>query len=691
MEVSGKKRKAITRSYPGRSIDEIAREQGLSPRVVKKVLREAGKLEPFPAGKIAAAVFMAATVAALAAAGYHLATRPYYSRLASRKADMNALLVTIDTCRADHLGAYGYKKGATPNLDRLAQEGVVFENAFALQPITLPSHSTIMTGMHPAAHGVLDNGLFKLPPGARTIAEIERDKGRQTGAVVASFVLNSRFGLDRGFDTYDDDLVEKINSSSSSFDEILASAVSDRALEWIGGRKSSRWFLWLHYFDPHAPYNPPARHERPGMSSYDGEIAFVDAELGRVLSFLEESGLRDNTLVMVVGDHGEGLGEHGEETHGYFLYDSTTRVPMILSMPGSIPAGLRIKERVTLMDAAPTIADATGTGEGESFQGRSLLPLVFGREDGPERGSIISMTHLPWYQHGWSPSYSIRKDDVKYIMSPRPELYDQGKDPAETNDLIEGEKGLAEAMKRELKKELIELGEEKLGDGRLALDEEAREKLAALGYISTAGVKRDDETEDAPDVKDMIKVLSLMKDAWTYKSKGDFVSATRAMERVVAMDPGNRRALLEMGRWKTDLKDYGGAEKALRDLIALDPEYSDAYYELGRALANAGGLEEAESIIKAQLDQDPLFAKSQNLMGFILFQQKRYGESVPYFEEAIRLYPTFNEAMANLAASHASMGNYKAALKYYDMALKIRPDSERYKSLRDMAAKDAAR
>ncbi|MCH2107144.1 MAG: sulfatase, partial [Planctomycetes bacterium] len=284
----------------------------------------------------------------------------------------NLLLVTFDTTRADRIGCYGYEGASTPVLDALARDGALFEHCIAPAPITLPSHSTLLTGLQPYSHGARNNGTHKMGSDVPSIAQMLKEEGFATGAVISAFVLDSRFGLDSGFDSYDDDLSSGSGQGNFGFAETIAVDTSSRALDWLERRGDERWFLWIHYFDPHADYNPPEPYRsRFKDEPYDGEIAYTDAMFGDVIEHLRSKGELEKTLVVVTSDHGEALGEHGETTHGLFIYDATTHVPLIMSHP-RLPGGERIDEVVGLVDIAPTALDLLGVGYGSDFEGRSL-------------------------------------------------------------------------------------------------------------------------------------------------------------------------------------------------------------------------------------------------------------------------------------------------------------------------------
>jgi len=675
MSLSNKKRKAILRGWPEKGARELAAELGLSEREVKAVLREEGKLGGPSLTRPALCALAAVLLCAIAWAGYRALTRPGPAKLAAARGGLNVLFVTIDTCRADHLGSYGRDQARTPVLDGLAKSGVLFENAFALQPLTLPSHSTIFTGAHPARHGVEDNGLFILPARAETLAETLSKEGFATGAVISAFVLHRQFGLDQGFSHYDDALSSGRRGTSVGFDEMPAGRVSDRAIEWLGTNRDRRFFLWLHYFDPHADYNPPPGFKAEGMSAYDGEIAYVDHELGRVMAALQNSGLVEKTLVIVTSDHGESLGEHGEPTHGEFLYDSAMHVPMIFSLPGVLPAGVRADEQVCLMDLAPTVLEVLGIEPREGMQGRSLVPLFY-RKDIADQ-PVVMETMAPWHEYRWSPSFAIRKDGWKYIRAPRPELYDLSKDPGELDNIIEDNRGRAEAMSRELTRLRSAFSEHALDRESGGMSEESRERLASLGYLfSGSGAGK--PGPEAPDVKDMIGLLRMMKQAQTFHENGRTREALELMEKVLAKSPDSARALNKAGVWYAQAGDQALAEKRLERLVRTAPDFVEGRQNLAQLYADTGRLHQAEIMAGTLMQENPRSAKAHNLMGFILFRQKDYRRAVEKFKQAVELYPAFHEAWANMGAAHYHAGELESARGCFARAYEIMPGNERY-------------
>ena len=415
----------------------------------------------------------------------------------------NVLLVTFDTTRADHIGAYGHAGASTPTVDALAAEGVLFSNAVSAVPITLPSHATILTGRYPMAHGVRDNGIFVLADEELTLAEILAAEGYDTAAAIGGFPLVERFGTGQGFDLYDDRLATSNDpllggrdggrgGAGFFFEERRAARVNEAVLPWLAARGSAPFFLWVHYYDPHRPFDPPPPYDELfAFAPYDGEIAYADESLGNLLDALRSHGRLDRTLVVVTADHGEGLGEHREETHSYLVYNTTQHVPLVVRPPGGSPGGGKtVDERVGSVDVLPTILDLLGVAIPAGVQGRSLA-FHFGDLPGvePRRGSSVkphyAETLSPRLTNRWGELRALFDQEWKYIHGPRRELYDLAADPRERDNLVASRPEVAARMEEGLASFLDSRSE---GATRAVaeVDPEVRWRLMALGYL-TAG------------------------------------------------------------------------------------------------------------------------------------------------------------------------------------------------------------
>ena len=368
-----------------------------------------------------------------AAAGLLLASCSRPSPAPAPPPDPSVLLVTLDTTRADRIGAFGGAAVPTPSLDAIAREGVRFDEATSQVPLTLPSHATILTGRYPASHGVRHNGAYRLRDSETTLAERFRDAGFETAAFVGAFVLNRQYGTSQGFGTYDDVDVDRYQGGRDVQFEAQRTAddVNARVLDWLDRRKPGRFFAWVHYYDPHLPYAPPESDARTLRGSgYDREISYLDACFGDLVRALRGRGLLDTTIVAVAGDHGESLGEHREVSHGVFLYEGALRVPMMIRAPGRVPVGSVVHGPAGLVDLAPTLLELAGMKPTPGTEGRSLLPRILGRDDGRD-APVFAETYMPRIEFGWSELHMVRDERFKYILAPRPELYDLKDDPKE--------------------------------------------------------------------------------------------------------------------------------------------------------------------------------------------------------------------------------------------------------------------
>lgn len=417
----------------------------------------------------------------------------------------NVLILTLDTTRADRLGAYGFASADTPNIDRMAREGVLFEQAESAAPLTLPAHSSLFTGRFPFQHGVRDNGAV-LDPAELTLAQVLQARGFRTAAFAASYVLDARWGLARGFDVYDgpfdprlrDDL--HLDGLRRPADEVV-----DYALAWLDTASRSRFFGWLHFYDAHMPYDRPKGGANQA-DGYQGAIAFMDSQVGRVLGFLEARHLLERTLVVIVGDHGESLGEHGERTHGLFVYEGVTRVPLIIRAPSSRMRGRRVSGVVRSVDVMPTMLDLLGIPIPLPVAGATLVDRMTG-STGKDELETYSETMYPRYHFGWSELRAVRAGGFKLIAAPRPELYDLDADPAEAHNLYQSRPAVGAALAGRLRAR--ESGEPGRAARNQMIDPNAAARLAALGYVAGSTEGREPRALLA-DPKDKIDLYQLI-------------------------------------------------------------------------------------------------------------------------------------------------------------------------------------
>jgi arylsulfatase A-like enzyme/Tfp pilus assembly protein PilF len=547
---------------------------------------------------------------------------------------LNVLLITLDTTRWDRLGAYGDASAATPHLDRLASQGALFEQTIAAAPLTLPAHSTIFTGLLPPRHGVRDNGGYVLDPKHRTLASMLKATGRATGAFVGAFVLDAKFGLDVGFDTYYDkfDLSRRRTVSLGSISR-KAEEVVENAMPWLDEHAAEPFFAWLHFYDAHSPYEPPEPYlsrfrDRP----YAGEIAYVDSQVGRLLQWLDTRQISNRTIVMVIGDHGESLNEHGEGTHGLFIYESTTRVPFIVRTPYQLSSGQRIRSVVRSEDVMPTILDLVGERLPDGIQGRSLVPLLAGSATDLNLDAYSESLYARNH-YGWSELRALRSGRFKYIATTRPELYDLEHDPREQRNLFEERRTLADRMSQELDRLAAE--SDGKASGPSTVDPETRERLAALGYIGSFTATARTTGEALPDPKDKIDIFNLMTSAHESKDAEETDAAIARLQNVLEQDPNILDAWVMLGNEYSRKRDYHKALEQYKRALAINPEYDLATINLAHAYRALGDYHAALVGYERYLERDPKNALVRYQMGELYMDLGQYDRAETAFRQAL--------------------------------------------------------
>jgi len=495
--------------------------------------------------------------------------------------EASIVLISIDTLRADHLPLYGYAHGSTPAIDALGREGIVFDGVYSHCPLTLPAHASMLTGLTPPHHGVHDNAGFTLKPGARTLAARFHDSGRATGAAVSAFVLRSATGIAQGFDRYDDEIVQDPSLEDMGNQQRDGAKSVASLLGWIEAQGDRRFFAFLHLYEPHTPYTPPSPYkERFADSPYDGEIAYADELVGRLLAPLRAKGALDHTLVALTADHGEGLGEHGEQEHGFFLYRETVRVPLVLRLPGASQAGRRVSATAAQVDLAATLLDLVGL-PATGMDGASLRPAIAG---GPGPGRpVYSETFFPRYHFGWSQLLSTTESRFRYIRAPRPELFDDAMDPGETRNLSAEHAAAVQAMNAWLDTQ-VRVGEV-AGPEKVA--PETLEKLQALGYVGGEG-PAGEAAGPLADPKDKIAVFEAYKRALALRREGNDAELVKALRAVVRDSPGVLDAWQAMGLALARLNRVPEAVQALETALQLDPSRGAVHLALARVYEVTG-------------------------------------------------------------------------------------------------------
>lgn len=628
----------------------------------------------------------------------------------------NLLLVTIDTLRVDRLGCYGSEAGLTPTLDRLAREGVLFERAFAHAPLTLPSHTSIFTGQYPLRHGVHDNGTFRVRDSQTTLATTLKSASYRTAAFVGSFVLDARFGLGRGFDLYDDYYGEKRAFQHFDLVERPAEAVLAPAGRWIGeAAPGSPWFVWVHLWDPHTPYNAPGTvpAASPG-DRYDLEVAYVDRTLGAFLEQLDAAGKLNRTLVVVTGDHGESLGDHGEKTHGTFAYNSTLRIPWLMWARDTLRPSV-FPELVRQVDLLPTVLDLLGlpaSAAAEGADGQSLRPFLAGERKYQAPSSYFEAlnTHLT---RNWAPLRGVMEEGHKLIDLPIPELYDLESDPRERQNLHQREAVTA----RKLRETLSELTQGREVLSPRAPDRKTLERLRSLGYVTAPASNRTSAHGADSDPKRLIEVSNLYDEAVERFGDGDVEGALRVLRELVAKQPDSSQAHQELayvlyqsrqlpeaigvlegalrngvqdasllgllGAYLLEAGDARRVVELLEDVVRRDPAYAEAHNYLGIAYSRLGRFEDATREYQLLLELDPSSASAHNNLGSLALTRGDVGAAIKHFESALAFDPDHASTHNGLGVAHARNGNFEEAIESWRRAVEL--DSRQYDALYNLA------
>jgi arylsulfatase A-like enzyme/Flp pilus assembly protein TadD len=582
------------------------------------------------------------------------------------KGPLNVLLITLDTTRADHLGAYGYAKGRTPVMDALAAEGIRFAHAQSPVPLTLPAHASIMTGAYPTFHGLRNNGSYFLPPQAETLAEILKSRGYRTAAFVSSFILDSRFGLDQGFETYNDQLDTggdmKDLQSERPAGEVVAAFDS-----WLTSAGAGPpFFCWLHFYDPHLPYEPPEPFKSdPALEPYDGEIANVDLNLGRVFERLRSLGLYDSTLIVLAGDHGEGFGEHGEFGHGIFCYQETLAVPLLMRIPGRRPKLTVVDDTVDLVDILPTTLAAVGAQAPPFVQGISLLPLISGQR-GPERELYFESLYAQ-EDMGGAPLTGLLAGGRKYIDLPRAECYDLKTDPAEKSNLLSSEPAAADGLKARLKEWLAKSLQQNVDTAR-SMSAEERRRLESLGYASPSAVRP--AGGSLPDPKDLIAGWTENLTGKSLLDTGDLGRAELHLLRAIELTPAFFNPYVHLSRLRFSRGDIDGGLAVLKQGVERNPANAAIKIEYARGLGEADRPEEALAVLR-QAEGQIVYGQRETIdvmFGATLSRMGRFQEAADYFRRALEIEPDNAAAARDLGYCLYKSGLFAEAASFYERA-----------------------
>jgi arylsulfatase A-like enzyme/Tfp pilus assembly protein PilF len=575
----------------------------------------------------------------------------------------NVFLITIDTLRADHVHCYGYGRIRTPALDALAKEGILFAQAFTPSPITNTSHTSILTGLLPSTHGVTDFGV-PLAGKNQTLAELLKKQGYETAAFIGSVVLDSREfapGLDRGFDFYDNFPRPARTKSRWGRLERRGEDVVQHANAWLNAHPASPHFVWIHLYDPHDPYEPPPPYSEIYKERlYDGEIAYADSVLAGFVSFLKKHAWYDDSIIVVVGDHGEGLGEHHEKTHGIFLYDSTTHVPLIIKLPAQRNSGRLVKSQVRTLDIFPTVLDLLHVSPPTRLDGESLRPYWSAAQDA---GRIVfGETDYP-LRFGWAPLRSIRADGLKFIEAPRPELYDLNHDPLEEiNNYAPWDASVQKFRAMLVDRRRVSPP----SPSAQSIPQSTIDELKALGYLTRADAESSTDVAEPwllPDPKDKIEEQNLLHQAMIASEDGRLNEARAAFQKVVDLDPQSAAALGQLGQLELQMRDYPKAIHHLSLARQLRPVDSTFAFDEGRAKEGSGDLAGAKEALEASLALNPAHLDARLLVGKVDLKLKDLKAAEDEFEAALLLQPENMEAQLGKAKVQLASGKFREAAK----------------------------
>jgi choline-sulfatase len=590
---------------------------------------------------------------------------PYKEAPPKKAARPNVFLITIDTLRADHVHCYGYDLVKTPALDALAKDGFRFAQAFTPSPITNTSHASILTGLLPVTHGVTD---FAVPLSVShpTWAELLRKQSYRTAAFIGAVILDSKSlapGFDRGFDFYDNFPERLPTESRRDRVERRGMVVVQHAEAWLRTHPSGSHFVWVHLYDPHDPYEPPPPYSQIYRDHlYDGEIAYADAALAGFIAYLKKQGLYEDSVIVAVGDHGEGLGEHHEDTHGIFLYDSTTHVPLIIKLPAGREAGKAkvVDAQVRTTDILPTVLDLVGAPALPTTDGESLEPYFAGTEAAAR--TVFGETDYP-LRFGWAPLRSVRMEGYKFIEAPRPELYDLHRDTGELsntyepwNAQVQKSRGLLAALRAN---QLLEKSRGTVGQGTI-------NELRALGYLGQAdagSATNVPEPSLLPDPKDRIEEFNLLHTAMIASEDNRTTEARRSLEKVLQLNPKSPTALRDLGELELHDGDYATAAQHLKTAMEVRPEDANVAFYLGEALEKFHDFTGARDALEASLKLLPGQYQARLLLGQVYLALKNPQAAEDQFEAALLLQSKSVEAQVGVARAQVGEGNFAGALQ----------------------------
>lgn len=588
---------------------------------------------------------------------------------------LNVLFITVDTLRSDRLSCYEPSHVSTPFIDSLAARGAVFTRTFSHVPLTLPAHTCIFTGKTPPAHGVRDNGRFRASDNLLTLAEYLKEQGYATGAFIGGYPLHSRFGLNQGFELYDDRL-EEVSGIGREFAEVRAGIVADRALTWLKNRRSP-WFLWVHFYDPHDPYEPPEPYRtRFKNSPYDGEVAYVDENVGRLLAFLQDTGLTNDTLIILTGDHGESLGDHGELTHGFLTYNSTLWVPLIIAVPGQKHS--TVNQIVSHIDIFPTLCELLSIRRPAGLEGHSLVPALTGRKLSSEL--VYFECLYPYYSKGWAPIQGHITGQWKFIDSPIPELYDLGKDFQEKVNLVPNHD--LSSFRKVQEKLNQESGLSGTSGSEQKLEAAAIEKLRSLGYMVGPAAPKKKSFSPRDDVKVILPYYEKAMETLALSSSGQRALAIEKLKEVITARPDLDVSYVNLALIYETAGQIEEAREILLGALKSLPESYDIFtHTIGFFIAS-GEYKEAVSLAESrylpQMDADP---KIWVDLGLCYRHLSDFTKARAAYERATAIDPTYSVVHNNLGTLYLAMymdsrdeSLLTKSITCFERALELTPD-----------------
>lgn len=581
------------------------------------------------------------------------------------------ILISMDTTRADHLSCYGYKHKTTPNIDSLANDGIIFKNVISQVPLTLPSHSSILTGKYPFNLNIKDNGGYFLSNSEITLPEILSQNNYITAGIIGAFVLHSKWGISQGFQFYDDDVsIEAYQVFSLISIDRPANVVLDKTINWLNNfNKSVSFFLFIHFFDAHAPYRPHPEFNLP--NNYDAEIAFMDYHIGKIIDLLKKNNLYKKSLIIAFGDHGEGLGEHGENAHGLFLYDSTLKVPLIIKLPHSVIKNRTINQQVQLVDIMPTILDIVSVKSAAKIDGISLTKLIVNnaKDNLYNKRYAYSETYFPLLHYGWSPLFSARTNNFKFIKAPKSELYNLIEDNEEKINIISAKKDIAIYYEKFIDKYAQSLDNIALPSNISGEDEE---KLKALGYSSF--YRHNKLQKVLPDPKDKLPLFQALELAKETLDKKDFEAAISNLNYVINNDSNVIEAWFVLGNSFAHLKNYNSAIDAFLKAYALNPNNVYIIFNLAHAYQKINNFQEALLWYQKAIALDNKFFKALLSAGEISFFLHKYDLALNYFLQALKFKNDMPEIYNYLTGIYIAKNDFTNAKKYVHKAYSMNPN-----------------